>query len=130
MRRSTCRDYVISAYVFVVVLLLLPLAAISYLVHRGVHHHAVWVPAEGNFFTRFVALLMEQRDTWFDWCGYGFKTAVETAWADAGVRGEWKVRALAWATACAQSVCAEHCLRLSHSFEVPLSRGLTAQTCI
>jgi hypothetical protein len=90
-----CDEYVIGAYVMAVVTLVLPLAFITYIMHRGVHHHAVWVPAEGHFFSRFYDLLMEQRDTWFKWCGYGFKTAVESAWADAVVRGEWKVSCLA-----------------------------------
>ncbi len=103
--RSVCNLYVISSYILVILTLGLPVAIISYLMHRGVHHHTVWVPAEGNFFTRFYQLLMESRHTWFDYCGYGFKTAVETAWADAGVRGEWKVRVYLAFTAHAWGTC-------------------------
>ncbi len=87
-----CVDYFTTGIVACVVLFM-PLLLIAYALRRGVLKHARFVPAEGNFFTRFAEVWTEnaeKRRKRFLCIPYGIVLVFLEALGAGNERGEWE----------------------------------------
>ncbi len=87
-----CVDYFTTGVIACVVLFL-PLLFIAYVLRKGVLKHARFVPAEGNFFTRFAEVWSEnaeKRSKRFLCIPYGLVLVFLDALGAANERGEWE----------------------------------------
>jgi hypothetical protein len=87
-----CVDYMVAGAVAAVVLFL-PLLLIAYVLHKGVMKNARFVPAEGNFVSRFVEVWREnaeKRRKRFLCIPYGVLLVLLDAFGHANERGEWE----------------------------------------
>jgi hypothetical protein len=89
---SGCVDY-LAVGLIMSLFVLLPLLSITYILHRGVAKHARYVPAEGNFFSRFKEAWNEggeKKYRWFLCIPYGRMSLALRALSHANIRGDWE----------------------------------------
>jgi hypothetical protein len=87
-----CVGY-LAAGIVACVFLFLPVLILTYILHRGVRNHAVYVPAEGHFFSRFLDHWREKaedRKKRFLCIPYGVVMVLWQSVTHANKRGDWE----------------------------------------